>query len=144
MSDLYMVVRYARYFFEIAELSNGTASAIFETVLRIMDRKELPLEKAYGMATDGASVMVGVRAGVTTLMKKKNPFMLSTHCIAHRLALASGQAADSVPYIKKYQQYINTIYKYYHYSPKHWSKLKEMQIILQCAETKFKQTFHTT
>ena len=130
-------------FLEITELSSRTASAIFETVLRILDRKKLPLEKAYGMATDGASVMVGVRAGVTTLMKKKNPFMLSTHCIAHRLALASGQAADGIPYIKKYQQYINTIYKYYHYSPKHWSKLKEMQIILQCAETKFKQTFHT-
>ena len=90
-----------------------------------------------------ASVMVGIRAGVTTLMKKKNPFMISTHCIAHRLALASGQAADSITYVKKYQQYINTIYKYYHYSPKHWSKLKEMQAILQCAETKFKQTFHT-
>ena len=48
----------------------------------MLDRKKLPLEKAYGMATDGASVMTGVRAGVTTLTKKKNPFMLSTHCIA--------------------------------------------------------------
>ena len=53
------------------------------------------------------------------------------------------QAADSIPYIKKYQQYINTIYKYYHYSPKHWSKLKEMQAILQHAEIKLKQTFNT-
>ena len=50
------------------------------------------------------------------------------------------QAADSIPYIKKY---INTIFKYYHYSPKHWSKLKEMQPILQHAEIKLKQTFHT-
>ena len=142
MSDLHMVERYTR-FFEIAELSSGTASVILETVLHILDRKKLPLEKAYGMATDEASVMTGVRAGVTTLMKKKNPFMLSTHCIAHRLALVSGQAADSIPYIKKYQQYINTLYNYYHYSPKHWNMLKEMQTILQCAETKLKQTFHT-
>ena len=79
----------------------------------MLDRKKLTLEKTYGMATDGASVMTDVRAGVTTLMKKKNPFMLSTHCIAHCLALASGQAADSIPYIKRYQQYIDTIYKYY-------------------------------
>ena len=130
-------------FFEITELFGGTATDILETVIHTLQRKKLPLEKVYGMATDGASVMVGVRAGVTTLMKKKNPFIISTHCIAHRLALASGQASDSIPYIKKYQQYVNTIYKYYHYSPKHWSKLKEMQAILQCAETKFKQTFHT-
>ena len=86
--------------------------------------------------------MTGVHAGVIIQMKKKNPFMLSTHCIAHRLALASGQAADSIFY-KKYQQYINTIYKYYHYSSKHWSKLKEIQTILQHAEIKLKQTFYT-
>ena len=101
-------------FFEITEPSSGTASTILETVLRILERKRLPLEKANGMATDGASIMTGVCAGVTTLMKKKNPFMFSTHCITHHLGLASGQAADSIPYIKKYQQYINTIY---HYSP---------------------------
>ena len=100
------------------ELSSRTASAILEIILCMLDRKKLPLEKANVMATDGASVMTGVHAGVTTQTKKKNPFMLSTHCIAHRLALASGQAADSIPYIKKCQQYINTIYKYYHYSPK--------------------------
>ena len=93
------------------------------------------------MATDGASVMTGVRVGIITLMKKKNSLMLSTHSIAHCLALASGQAADSIPYVKKYQQYINTIYKYCHYSSKHWSMSKEMQAILQCAETKLKQTF---
>ena len=130
-------------FFEITELSGGTATDILKTVIHTLQRKKLPLQKVYGMAIDGVSVMVGVRARVTTLMKKKYPFILSTHCIAHRLALASGQAADSIPYIKKYQQYVNTIYKYCHYLPKHWSKLKEMQAILQCAETKFKQTFHT-
>ena len=109
---LIMYVRYVHggevcmKFFEITELFSGTASAILETILCILDRKKLPLEKAYGMATDGASILTGVRAGVTTLMKKKNPFMLSTHCIVHHLALASGQAGDSIPYIKKYQQYI--------------------------------------
>ena len=130
-------------FFEITELSGGTTTDILKTVIHTLQRKKLPLQKVYGMAIDRASVMVGVRAGVTTLMKKKNPFILSTHCIAHHFALASGQAADSIPYIKKYQQCVNTIYKYYHYLPKHWSKVKEMQAILQCAETKFKQTFHT-
>lgn len=130
-------------FLEITELSRGTADAITDTVLNLLEQKKLPIEKAYGMATDGASVMVGVRRGVATQMKAKNPFMLSTHCIAHRLALASGQAADSVPYLKQYQQYVNTIYKYYHYSPKHSSTLKEMQAILHSAEMKFKQVFHT-
>ena len=44
-------------FFDITELSSGTVSAILETILCMLDRKKLPLEKAYGMATNGASVM---------------------------------------------------------------------------------------
>ena len=54
------------------------------------------MEKLFGVATDGASVMTGVRSGVTTRMKERNPFIVATHCIAHRLALASGKAADTV------------------------------------------------
>ena len=60
-------------FFDIMELSSGTASAILKTILCMLDRKKLSLEKAYGMATDMASIMTGVHAGVNILMKKKNP-----------------------------------------------------------------------
>ena len=68
---------------------------------------------------------------------------MSIHCIAHRLALASGQAADAVPYVKQYQLYVNNIYHYFHYSTKHAAKLKEIQSVLQSAERKFHQVFHT-
>lgn len=74
--------------------------------------------------------MVGCRTGVTTQLKAKNPYILSIHCIAHRLALASGQAADAVPYVKQYQLYVNSIYRYFHYSTKHAAKLKEIQSVL--------------
>ena len=130
-------------FLELAKLAGGTADKILDSVLEVMKTRHLPMEKLFGMATDGASVMTGTRSGVTTRMKRRNPFMLSTHCVAHRLALASGQAADNVPYLKKYQQYINTIYKYYHYSPKHSNTLERLQEVLECAEKKFQQVFHT-
>ena len=57
--------------------------------------------------------------------------------------MASGKAADIVQYFKKYQQYVNTIYKYFHYSFKHSNTLKRVQEILECAERKFQQVFHT-
>ena len=72
-----------------------------------------------------------------------DPYLLSIHCIAHWLALASRQAADSVPYVKQYQLYINSIYKYFHCSTKHIHKLKEIQSVLQLAERKFHQVFYT-
>ena len=122
-------------FLELVQLLGGTADHILGTLLDVMRTRNLPMEKLFGMATDGASVITGVRRGVTTRMKERNPFMLTTHCIAHRLALASGKAADTVQYFKKYQQYVNTIYKYFHYSPKHSNTLKRVQEILECADS---------
>ena len=130
-------------FFELAKLTGATAEAILQTLLEVMEARHLPVEKLFGIATDGASVMTGSRSGITTRIKRKNPFALSVHCIAHRLALASGQAADNIPYLKRYQHYINTIYKYYHYSPKHSNTLEHLQSVLDCAERKFQQIFHT-
>ncbi len=43
--------------------------------------------------SDGASVMIGCRNGVATKLLPYDEQMLSVHCICHRLALASGQAA---------------------------------------------------
>ena len=103
----------------------------------------MSLEKLCGIATDGASAMVGCRRGVTTQLKQNNTYLLSVHCIAHCLALASGQAANSVPYVKQYQLYVNNIYRYFRYSTTHAHKLKEIQSVLQLAERKFHQIFHT-
>ena len=80
---------------ELVELPGGTADHILGTLLDVMRTRNLPMEKLFRMATD-------VRSGVTKRMKERNPFIVPTHCIAHRLALASGKAADTVPYFKKY------------------------------------------
>lgn len=146
------LVMYMRYvlngdvytrFLSLIELPGGTADEILDTVLKVFTARNISVKKLCGVATDGASVMVGCRTGVTTQLKGKNPFIVSIHCIAHRLALASGQAADSVPYIKQYQLYVNNIYKYFHYSTKNTARLKEIQTILQVAERKFHQVSHT-
>ena len=81
-------------FFELSKLSGGRTQHIFDTLLEIIETHNLPVNKLFGMATDGASVMVGEHFGVTRRMKNKNPFILSTHCIAHCLLLASGQAGS--------------------------------------------------
>ena len=120
-----------------------TAPEIVDAVLKVFTSRGISLEKLCGVATNGANVMVGCRTGVTTLLKDKNPFILSIHCIAHRLALASGQAADAVPYVKQYQLYINNIYRYIHYSTKNAKKLKEIQLVMQSAERKFHPAFRT-
>ena len=54
--------------------------------------------------------MLGVRGGVSTLLKQQTPFLVANHCIAHHLALACGQAANEIPYSKRF---IGSIACYY-------------------------------
>lgn len=41
----------------------------------------------------------GVRSGFTTQLNNNAPQCIALHCIVHRLALASAQAADNMPYL---------------------------------------------
>ena len=56
------------------EMPGGTAPEIVDTVLKVLTAKSISLAKLYGVATDGARVMVGCRTGVTTRLNGKNPF----------------------------------------------------------------------
>lgn len=58
------------------------------------------LHHLCGLGSDGASVMLGSRGGVSKLLRDKIPFIVSNHCIAHHLGLACGQAANQIPYLK--------------------------------------------
>lgn len=46
------------------------------------------VRKLIAISCDGASVMVGCRGGVATLLRKEQPCILTLHCMAHRLELA--------------------------------------------------------
>ena len=65
------------------------------------------MNKVFGFGSDGASVMVGRVSGVATRMKAHNPELVSIHCGAHRVALASSQAATQIPYLKKFDSHLN-------------------------------------
>ena len=73
--------------------------------------------------------MSGTRGGVSRLLKDKIPFLVSNHCIAHRLALACGQAANEIPYLKNFKDIIDQIYNFYKYSPVRTAGLKEIHLM---------------
>ena len=39
--------------------------------------------KLVGFGSDGATVMMGVRSGVATLLKNDVPWLVEIHCLAH-------------------------------------------------------------
>ena len=92
-----------------------------------------------GFGSDGASVMVGRRAGVATLLKQSNPEMIAIHCVAHRLALAVAQAGDAVPYVKAFKTLLYNLYSFYENSPVRTAGLSAIQSILHDPSLKLKQ-----
>ena len=92
--------------------------------------------------SDGASIMTGRVGGVSTLLKKENPFIINIHCMAHRLALCSSQVASNVATMEKYKQLLTDLDYYFSKALKRTAGLKAIQEILQSPKLKVKQ-MHT-
>ena len=82
---------------------NGTAETIEGAILQYLGDKTLQITKLCAFGSDGASVMINKLTGVAVRLQGHNPSMIAVHCVNHRLALASAQASDSVPYLKQFK-----------------------------------------
>ncbi|KAK3103242.1 hypothetical protein FSP39_017756 [Pinctada imbricata] len=93
---------------------SGLKNIILENLM--MDSAEF-IRKLVSLGCDGASVMVGCKAGVSALLKQEQPCVVTVHCMAHRLELCLKDAAKKV---SVYDKIINTllmgIYYFYYNS----------------------------
>ncbi|XP_053388248.1 zinc finger protein 862-like [Mercenaria mercenaria] len=142
-TDCLGVVNPNTHFFSIDSIERANAESIYAKVLSTLSQKGIQLSGLCGVSTDGASVMVGNKSGVVTRLKAVVPGVLATHCIAHRLALSCCSGADTIPYLVKVQEILNSVYKYFHLSPKHMAMLESIQQHSQGKCLKFKEVFHT-
>ena len=100
-------------FLGILELQKGLAVTITEALFKLCSDLKVDLQtRLYGLGSDTASVMLGNRGGVSKLLREKAPFLVANHCIAHRLVLAFGQAANEIPYLKKFNDILNQLYDF--------------------------------
>jgi hypothetical protein len=113
------------------QLPNGTAKTIADAVNELCQVWNLDIKtKLCGLGSDGASVMLGARGGVAKILKDQTPFFIANHCIAHRLALACGQASNEIPYLKKFKAILDQLYRFYEYSPVRTAGLHLIQEVL--------------
>ncbi|CAG8593889.1 16835_t:CDS:2, partial [Cetraspora pellucida] len=89
------------------ELTEGTANAIVKELNIFIHAKNLPINRLMNMGSDGASVMLAAQ------LKQQNPYLIEIHCISHRLALASEDAAASIPYLSNYNDIVRNLYSYF-------------------------------
>ena len=72
----------------LKEHDAATAQAIYDLLKEELLLSQLDIKDVMGLATDGASVMVGTREDVASKLKRDNPWIIAIHCVCHRLALA--------------------------------------------------------
>lgn len=110
------------------ELFDGKAATIKSAIVQTLEEIDVPLEKMCALGSDGASVMLGRKGGVAALLKESVPTLIANHCVAHRLALASSQAAAAVPYLKKFKAIVEQLYRFYQYSAVRMAALHHIQV----------------
>lgn len=112
----------ATEFLSIETLPRATAENIYAAILQSL-KEQSGLEpseifgKIVGFASDGASVMQGLRSGVAARIKENQPKLMIVHCVAHRLELGIKDAINqSCPLYSQLDIFLQQIYKFYHYS----------------------------
>lgn len=96
-----------------------------------MNDHNISFQKVAGFASDGANTMVGRLNGVSTQLKNINPWIISVHCAAHKLALAAFHGAKTVPYLLQFQKTITSLqlyFTFFKYSPTRYKKIKELKV----------------
>ena len=52
-------------------------------LIKILSQTNLKTNNLVSITTDGAPYMIGCKVGLTTLLRKEIPHLLSFHCIIH-------------------------------------------------------------
>ncbi|KAJ8014476.1 hypothetical protein DPEC_G00040630 [Dallia pectoralis] len=90
-------------------------------------------ERLVGFGSDGAAVNVGCRNGEAAQLLREIPYLVSIHCVAHRLELGVTKAIKENANMVQLQNTLKNLYDQYHYSPK---ALRELHLIAEALEEK--------
>lgn len=82
---------------------------------------------------DGASVNLGVNDSVATRLRENRPYVMTVHCVAHRLELGALSALKQNTTLNTIYEILKKIHKHYHYSPK---ALRELRAIAEAMDEK--------
>ncbi len=70
-------------FLSNSDVDSETAQSIFAKVVEVLHEGDVVLSCVVALGSDGASVMMGKHARVGALLKRKSPFSIQMHCVAH-------------------------------------------------------------
>ncbi|KAI5083925.1 hypothetical protein GOP47_0000094 [Adiantum capillus-veneris] len=99
-------------FIDLLRPKSASAESLFDALVSYLKLVDFPMQKLVGIATDGATVMSGQHTGLVTRLREKVPHLISFHCIAHRQALAAGDAFKTNKEFKYVDKLARKVYEW--------------------------------
>ena len=128
-------------FLDLVELAKTDATTITTAIYKCLDRwgfsDDFLKNNWVCITTDGASVMLGQKSGVATLVSQRYHHVIGWHCANHRLELAVGDALDTLGAdgVNHFKIFVDSLYVLYHASPKNEGELQKCaQELGQCIQ----------
>lgn len=118
-------------FLKLLQLCDRTSDGITKCILSYLKSKKLDIGKLIGFASDGASTMLGKDNGVARQLTNLNPFIINSHCVAHKLSLANVDSFVQIEEFKLFESIIKQIYRFFRRSSKRYEELSAFQTVLQ-------------
>lgn len=121
------------------EYEDGTGEGLCGEIIKVLESRNINTGKVVGLGTDGASVMTGKDKGVYGRLKALNPHLINIHCLAHRLALCTSQAATGLKPLKNYQEWMCSLFYYFKRSAQREKQLHKVQSLLDHPTLKYRE-----
>ncbi|CAI7900522.1 unnamed protein product [Closterium sp. NIES-54] len=99
----------ATEFMTLITVDKGDAAALVGLLVSHLQAVGIDLRRISGISIDGANVMMGSKSGLVTRLRLRIPHLVSSHCIAHREALAAKHAAENIPAFNVVDKVIRTV-----------------------------------
>lgn len=117
-------------FLALVELKHQTAENIVTQLIDCLHESgfnnEYLINNWISFVSDGASVLLGKKAGVAKRLKDIYPLIFSWHCLNHRLELAVNDTMKDLNSINHFKSFIDSFYVLYNNSPKNTNEIKDV------------------
>ncbi|MCO5564222.1 hypothetical protein L7F22_017880 [Adiantum nelumboides] len=99
-------------FVKLLQPRDAAAEALHDVLVGFLRSVGISMSKMVGIATDGASVMMGSSTGLVARLKREIPHLVSFHCIAHRESLAANDAFNMYKEFKYVDKIAKRLYEW--------------------------------
>ena len=146
---LSVCIRYVKYgeqttkFLTNVNIDDGKAHTIVSELTQCLLSLGLDATKLVSIATDGAATMTGKKTGVAVQVRSKlSPFVVATHCIAHRLNLAVTDSLKKDTTLERFREKFSALYVFMSGSSNRTATLKKVQTLLEDPELTVKEPYN--